>query len=247
MTMEPSSVESGVVHVWHARTDDLCRLDVEQRACALARLDASERARYDRYRRDLDRHMFLLGRVMARAVVADALQVPPDAWRWREGDRGRPEIDAAACAVSFNLAHSDGSVVCALSRTGPVGVDIENRTRTPLERALVVRCCHVDEAADVDARGDDWRDRFLQYWTLKESYLKAVGLGISVHLPDVRFRLGPPVQPAFVGSLSGADAGWTFDLTTIDPAHFVAVAVSPADGGRPHFSYQPFPDRWWPR
>lgn len=235
-----------MVRVWHTDTADFLRRDASAQSRALAMLRPTELDRYHRFRHDADRHMFLIGRVMARAIVADALQVGATEWPWREGLRGRPEVDAANCPISFNVAHSGGVVVCALSWQGPVGVDVEDRGRASLDRGLVARCCDDEESADVDAHGDAWGDRFLQYWTLKESYLKAVGLGISAHLPDVRFRLSGGVRPAFQESLAGADAGWTFELRTLAPYHFVAVAAASADGSAVPISYAPFPASWWP-
>lgn len=248
MVAPPSSAEPRVVRVWHATVDRLLAEGTDGLGRALTLLRDGERTRYDRFRHDIDRHMFLLGRVMARTVVADALGESPQDWPWREGRRGRPEIGRRDCPVSFNLSHSAGLVVCALSRIGAVGVDVEYRGRPGIERALVTRCCAPDEAADVDAQGDAWRDHFLKFWTLKESYLKAVGLGISVHLPDVRFRLTPDLiaAPAFTGSLAGADAGWTFDLRRSAPAHYVAVAATAPDGTSPVVLHAAFPDVWWP-
>jgi 4'-phosphopantetheinyl transferase len=245
----PSSPDDPrVVCVWHATVDQFVARNHDARARALAILRPAEHERYARFRHDADRQMFLIGRVMARAIVGQALGMAPHDWPWREGRRGRPEIDLADCPVSFNLAHSAGLVVCALSRLGPVGVDVEHRFRTPLERTLVARCCAMDEAADVDAHGDGWRDHFLKYWTLKESYLKAVGLGISVPLAEVRFKLDADLAatPAFTGSLTNADAGWTFDLQALPPAHYVAVATSTPDGARPRVDHVSFPDHWWP-
>jgi len=246
MVSEPSPTARRIVRVWHADTADMHARGNDTLTRAREHLQPAERARYERFRQDVDRDMFLVGRVMARAIVADALRTRPVDWPWREGLRGRPEIDIDGCPVSFNLAHSGGKVVCALSWLGAVGVDVEDRERASLDRALVARCCDDSEAADVDAHGERWRDRFLQYWTLKESYLKAVGLGISVHLPDVRFRLTDDIQPAFQGDLAGADAGWTFDLTTLGSRYYVAVAASAAASGAPSFIHAPFPASWWP-
>lgn len=246
MATPASPDDPRVVCVWHATVDTFLARGDDARARALALLRPVERERHARFRHDDDRHMFLIGRVMARAIVADAIDEAPHDWPWREGPRGRPEVDRADCPVSFNLAHSAGLVVCARSTPGPVGVDVEHRSRTPLEHALVARCCSDDEAADVNARGDGWGDHFLKYWTLKESYLKATGLGISVHLPDVRFRLEGGPSAAFAGSLAGADAGWTFDLRATAPHHYVAVATSTPDGTRPTVTHLPFPERWWP-
>ncbi len=248
MATQASPDDPRVVCVWHATVDRLIARGADGLTRALDLLRPAEHERYHRFRHDTDRHMFLLGRVMARAVVADALNVTPETWPWREGPRGRPEIDRADCPVSFNLAHSAGLVVCALSRIGAVGVDVEHRRRTPIDAGLIARCCSHDEALDVEAHGDNWRDHFLKFWTLKESYLKAVGLGISVHLPDVRFRVAADLTatPAFTGALAGADAGWTFDLRLAEPAHYVAVATQTSDGARPAVQHAPFPDQWWP-
>lgn len=241
-----SSLDRPVIRVWHADVGDVFGVDGREARAVSCLLDA-ERARYARFRHDEDRRMFLLGRVMARAAVGEALGVDPRAWTWCEGPRGRPEIAGIESPVSFNIAHSAGIVVCAVSPEGLVGVDVESRTRRSLERALIDRCCSPEEAADVLAHGGGWGDRFLQYWTLKESYLKAVGLGISVPLAEVRFALGPEPRAMFTGSLAGADQGWTFTLTELGPSHYLAVAASPTrDRGAPTIERSPLPDAWLP-
>ena len=246
MTAASSGAQVHLVRVWHAHTDVL-RRGRDTHDHALGWLTPAERLRFGRYRRDSDRDMFLLGRVMARAIVGDALGLAPTAWPWREGAHGRPEIDIDLCPVAFNIAHSGGLVACALSWHGEVGVDIEDRHRSVLEPALVTRCCSPSECADVYARGDGWRDRFLQYWTLKEAYLKARGLGISVHLPDLSFSLhDDEVRLDLRGSFAEADTAWAFDLITLHAEHFLAVAAPAHAGMRPTFRFDPFPLVWLP-
>jgi 4'-phosphopantetheinyl transferase len=193
--------------------------------------------------------MFLLGRVMARTIVGRALDRRPDAWPWREGPRGRPEIDIPGVALSFNVAHSGGIVVCAIAREAEVGVDIEDRGRARLDRDLVERYCSPAEVADINAQpGDGWRDQFLKYWTLKEAYLKARGLGIAVHLSHLSFTVSGPasVTVTFLDSLAGADDAWAFDLRELGDAHFVALAATAPQGIRPAFSLEPLPLDWLP-
>jgi len=234
------------VHAWHARTTDAWR-DPSRVARALEWLPTADRVRYTRYRFDADRHMFLLGRVMARALVGRALGVAPAAWRWTEGAHGRPCVDDPDCALSFNLAHSADTVVCALAWHREVGVDVEDLGRRPVERELVRRFCAPAELADIEAQGDDgWHDRFLRYWTLKEAYLKARGLGIAVHLADLSFSLtSESVRLHFLNSLVGSDDCWTFDMHELPGRQIVAVAASARDE-RPEFSLQPFPDELMP-
>jgi len=186
--------------------------------------------------------MFALGREMARSLVGAALEVSPDAWTWREGPHGRPEIAEPASPLHFNLSHSAGVVVCALSRNRAVGVDVEDLTRRAPDPAIVTRYCSPAEAEDVCAQADGWRDRFLTYWTLKEAYLKARGLGISVHLSDISFTLAGGEQPriGFLDSLAGTDERWRFHLTRLEPHHLAAVAVETVDGASPPFEVQPY-------
>ena len=213
-------------HVWHASTDAAwIDRDRVERACAW--LTPQDRARYDRFRFDADRQLFLLGRTMSRALVGRALGVPPTAWEWREGPHGRPEIAAPATTLHFNIAHSAGLVVCALSHTHTVGVDVEDLLRgSQTDPALVARYCTPREAAVVAAPTEGWRARFLEFWTLKEAYLKARGLGIALPLAELGFTLGADgIHPEFLGSLADSDTNWTFHLERVTERHLLAVAV----------------------
>jgi len=242
MTAPSSCPEPGDVRVWYARPREVWPTAAAA-ARALDWLQPAERARHDRYRREADRAMFLLGRVMARALVGRALGVAPTAWPWRDGPRGRPEIDVAACGLSFNLAHSAGVVVCAVGRGVEVGVDVEHRARTTIDPRMVARYCSPAEQADIAARGDvGWQDRFLKFWTLKEAYLKARGLGLVVPLAELSFDLRTPeIRLEFLGSLAGTDPRWTFSLTSIDAEHYVAVAAATGEHRHPRIALAPVP------
>jgi 4'-phosphopantetheinyl transferase len=185
--------------------------------------------------------MFALGRLMARTLVGRALGVAPDKWAWREGPHGRPEIDHDGCGVHFNLSHSAGLVLCAIARGRTVGIDVEDLTRPRPNWGLVERYCSPAEADDIRGRGDRWSERFLTYWTLKEAYLKARGLGISVPLAETSFTEDRSrFSVHFLGSLAGTDDRWTFHLFRPSVRHLAVVAADTVDGERPAVSVQPF-------
>ena len=234
-----------MVEAWHADIS-LFERDRARLARALEWLTSDERARFDRYRGDADRLMFALGRVMARRLVGRALSVDPAAWRWREGTHGRPEVADPDTPLRFNLAHSAGLVACVTAIGQDVGIDVEDRARRALDPALVNRFCSPDEARDVDTSRADWPDRFLIYWTLKEAYLKARGVGISVHLSDINFTQGTSIRVNFLRTLAGTDARWAFALTEPTARHLLAVAVATGDEPAPPFTVQPFPVDWLP-
>ena len=94
------------------------------------------------------------------------------------GKNGKPECDG----VYFNLSHSDDMVLCAVSDT-PVGCDIEKVTDAPMEVAERYfsekerrYIANAQNPADADRR-------FFRLWTMKESYMKMTGEGMSLS-PD---------------------------------------------------------------
>ena len=96
------------------------------------------------------------------------------------------------------------------------------------------RFCSPAEIADIERQPEEARTlRFLTYWTLKEAYLKARGLGIAVHLADVEFSIdGARPAIAFRGSLEGTDPGWAFALFQPSPRCLLSVAA-PQPAGTP--------------
>jgi 4'-phosphopantetheinyl transferase len=216
MSSDPLRLGRGV-RAWYAPISDLAAAEMTH--ARLPWLSTDERARYDRFRADADRQMFLLGRIMARALVGAALGIAPGAWRWGEGPRGRPEIASPSTALRFNLAHSSGLV------------DVD----------VVRRYCSAGEVADIERHGDRWHDRFLHYWTLKESYLKARGLGIALPLEQVAFRLeaGRAPRLCLEGALAAGDqARWTFAFARPTDRHLLAVAASTGDGEPPNITVE---------
>lgn len=235
------------VRAWYLHIDQITGSGSRLASC-LGYLTPEERERYERYRLDSDRVMFLAGRAMARELVGRAAGVAPLEWEWREGPHGRPEVHTPEIPIRFNLAHSAGLVVCGLAHGRDVGVDVEDLQRPRVSYGLVDRYCSPREIADIDAAGEDgWHDRFLLYWTLKEAFLKALGLGISVPLRDVSFVINDgTARVEFLDSLAGNDDRWAFDLSRPTSRHLLAVAASTADGVRPQIHVAPMPLAWLP-
>jgi 4'-phosphopantetheinyl transferase len=213
-------------------------------AATAARLPAGERDRYLRYRHPLAACQFIAGRLLIREWLQAVTGTPAAEWRLVEGPRGRPAIDSPASPWSFNLAHSGGIVACALSPIPNIGVDVEHLDRRPMARNLIRRFCSASEIADIERLPEDQQShRFLTHWTLKEAYLKARGLGISVQLADLEFSLdGAYPTIAFRSSLEGTDPAWAFALFQPTPRCLLSVAAPhPAGTPRPAFDVQAVP------
>lgn len=88
-------------------------------------------------------------------------------------EHGKPFLKSGE--VYFNLSHSGDMAVCALSDT-EVGVDTERMKKADLR--LAERFFSPEEYTFIMESAD--RDRaFFRLWTLKESFVKAAGVGIS--------------------------------------------------------------------
>lgn len=176
-------------------------------------LDADEQARAARFHFAADRELFRAAHVLLREALSTQAPIPPAQWRFVQGAHGRPEIDPARCpdarGLHFNLAHTRGLVCCALSWRRTVGIDAECTRPMRDARAIAERFFAPDEAAAVAAAGPPGSAyeaaAFRDLWTLKEAYVKALGLGLSMGLADFAFRLGA-TSPATI-ALHGPGTG----------------------------------------
>src|SRR5262249_2470219 len=114
-----------------------------------------------------------------------------------------------------------------------VGVDVERVDRkTPAER-VARRFFAPSEADDVIARdGDDRRERFFGYWTLKEAYIKGRAMGLALPLDAFAFTLDPAPAIRFDARIDDDPAAWRFDRRAITPRHRVAWAIRAFSGER---------------
>jgi 4'-phosphopantetheinyl transferase len=191
-------------------------------------LTEEERQRLDRLRFQRDRIVFLATRVLVRRVLSRYEPVAPQAWRFVADANGRPEVADGPAWIRFNLSNTAGLVVCAVSSAAAVGVDVERVARTaPLE--LIDEVFAASEAAALRALepGAQGR-RFFEVWTLKESYIKARGLGLAIPLHRFAFTLEHGHAPRITidAELGDAAEGWQFTQLCPTPTHLVAVCVS---------------------
>jgi len=95
------------------------------------------------------------------------------------GEKGKPHIGNLT-DVYFNISHSGHYVVCAVAAT-EVGIDVERVRKVNLriaERFFSAPELHDLMVLDEESRKQD----FITLWTIKESYLKAIGRGLTQHL-----------------------------------------------------------------
>ena len=99
-----------------------------------AELSPEERARGARFRFQRDRERYLLIHGAVRRILGEVAGVAPGLLRFRANAFGKPELVEGD--VPFNLSRSGDWGLLAVSRDGPVGVDLECRTEVPEAEAV---------------------------------------------------------------------------------------------------------------
>jgi 4'-phosphopantetheinyl transferase len=165
------------VHVWHFSLE----LPASVFGALLVHLDDKEKERAARFKFPPPRNQFIASHAFLRTVLARYLQTDSRSLRFRTLAQGKPELIEGN--LSFNLSHTDGAAVVAISRSRPVGVDVERIRENfdPLE--LAERFFSREETEWLRAQPDDQRfGAFFSCWTAKEAYIKACGDGMSIPL-----------------------------------------------------------------
>jgi 4'-phosphopantetheinyl transferase len=153
-----------------------------------ALLDVEERQQHQRFIPPAKQHEYLVTRVLVRTVLGAALGIAPETLRFTRNRWGRPSLSPQS-HLRFSVSHTDGLVVCLVSAAHEVGVDTELFARAPKLLALapnVFAPVELGELAALPITAQPKRAVIL--WTLKESYVKACGMGLSIPLDSFAFR-----------------------------------------------------------
>jgi 4'-phosphopantetheinyl transferase len=225
----PLHIPPDEVHLW------LCFAPVAEstgvEAAGLALMSADERERHRRLVFERDRTRYLLTRMLARQALARYVGISPQRLQFRANSYGRPFLAeqpvSADGPVSFNLTHTDGLIVLALTRGLAIGVDAECVRRT-VDPDLARSVFSPSEIASFAALPRELqRRRFLDLWTLKESYIKARGMGLSLPLDRFSFHFPSPedLSLEFAEGFDDTPARW--DVRQLRPRseHLVALCV----------------------
>ncbi|HEY9720739.1 MAG TPA: 4'-phosphopantetheinyl transferase superfamily protein [Oscillatoriaceae cyanobacterium] len=205
-------------------------------ALALEWMQDDERRRHDRFAFEHTRAEYRLARWLVRTALSRHAPVDPAAWRFVANAHGRPAIAAPACDLRFNLTHTPGLLAIAIAEGREVGLDAEDATRPGALESIAHRYFAPRELADLLALPDAHarRERFFALWTLKESYIKARGLGLALPLDSFAFSWqGQRLDFACDARAADEPARWHFRQYRPTARHRLALATERGNGDAP--------------
>lgn len=218
------------VHIWRVALL-VEEEDVEQLAKLLS-TEECERAK--RFRFDRHRRRFIVARAVLRQILGSYLAMSPEAIEFYTAQHGKPYIMhlLRGTELCFNVSHSHEMAVFAITRDRRLGVDVEHiRPITNIHR-IAQHFFSKREAETLKSLPSAQQPiGFLNCWTRKEAYIKAIGSGLSHPLDsfDVTLRPSEPAKLLCIADDPIAHLQWKMQAFIPAPDYIAAIAVEDRD------------------
>ena len=229
---EAAAAEAADVEVWFAAVDPSA---VKLAGC-LRLLNDEELARQRRFYFQRDRAIYAVAHAMVRVALARHAGCAPQALAFGKNEYGRPYVTGPGKLGMpwFNLSHTHGLVACAISRhQRALGMDVEHVARKTEAIEIADRFFSPHEVTALHALPNArQRARFFAYWTLKESYIKACGMGLAIPLSHFSFELdaGAEIGISFDEARPDDASRWHFRRYAFGDEHVAALALASGPG-----------------
>jgi 4'-phosphopantetheinyl transferase len=143
----------------------------------LLALPADRQAKINNFTKYENAQNVLFADILIRQIIQKELRIPFEAISIQRDEFDKPFLENNK-DFHFNISHSGAWVVCATSRL-PVGIDIEKIR--PVNFGIAKRFFSKEEYNNLIGKAEDEKlSFFYELWTIKESYLKVNGKGLSI-------------------------------------------------------------------
>lgn len=196
-------------------------------------LSDAECNRAEKLKIESSRTQFIITRSLLRRLLATTLHIPPKAIDFSYAQHGKPYINNTIDnkPVQFNVSHSGGYALIALTLNNKVGVDIERLGTKTDYQSLVDRFFSVDEKNGFRKLEEKEKpDLFYRLWVRKESFIKAVGDGVAYGLD--KFSVALDSENNATQIITGSETGrkwYCTDLATSLKHHTSAITTNRND------------------
>jgi 4'-phosphopantetheinyl transferase len=176
-----------------------------------------------------------MARATLRLLLGRYLDSDPARLRFCYGAHDKPALapESGGDSPRFNVSHSHGLALIALTRSREIGVDLEQiRPEIALEN-IARRFFSQAEVATLFALPPRERgEAFFACWTRKEAYIKAKGGGLTIPLDQFDVSLGRGKPAAILSTRWDPTEACRWSLRDLypGPGYAAAVAVE-GDGG----------------
>ncbi|QQS37258.1 MAG: 4'-phosphopantetheinyl transferase superfamily protein [Ignavibacteriales bacterium] len=180
MLLKETSIEKNIIHIWKLEIPD----SEERYNYYLNLLSYDEIARSERFHFQKDRNEYVCCRGFLRETLSGYLSLEPEEILFDYGKHGKPEIanNNGIDKIKFNLSHSKGHAMIAVTLNDEIGVDIELIKEIPDMMDIAKELYTSKENKLLLESDQQAAESFFKIWTRKEAVIKAVGHGLSAPL-----------------------------------------------------------------
>lgn len=178
------ALSSGELHVWHISTQVTSREFINCKNT----LSEDELLKVPFFEIDKVRETYVVGQSALRKLLSGYLGIPAKLVKLGRGRKGKPySVDDPG--LYFNMSNSGKLVVIAFSLDGEVGIDIERIRPLPDLDELIMRNFTTGEIKFINSKPEERISRFFRFWTIKESFVKALGEGMRLPPDHLEFEI----------------------------------------------------------
>jgi len=226
---EELKLDVAYIDVWRTRID-LPEEEVKNYALTLSEEEQERAARFTfpgKYKE------YVVSRGLLRRALAHVLKQPVTEFKFSYTESKKPYLSAKHLdqTLSFNISHSHGQALVAISLNRNIGIDIE-KIRPDVEyEKLALRFFSTEEYKQLMLLPQDARARsFFAIWTRKEAFVKAIGKGIAFGLSEFDVNINPEEPPLMLATRWNPKDASLWSMATIDTENdFIGTLAT--DGG----------------
>ena len=220
------SLGSNEVHIWRTALD----LDATEVQSLWQTLSADEQEKARRFHFQQDRERFIVARGLLRVILGRYLNAEPGHLRFCYSPLGKPSLSRGFGreTLRFNLSHSDGLALYAVTLGREVGVDLERLHPDLADEQIAQRFFSPHEVAQLNSLPPNLRqEAFFNCWTRKEAYIKARGEGLTLRLDQFDVSLAPGEPAALLDTKDDPQEAsrWSLRELVPGPGYVAALAA----------------------
>lgn len=187
----------------------------------LASVSSEKQERIKQLSKLEDAKRALLADILVRSIIANELKISRSRIEFEYNRYGKPYLKKNSF-LHFNISHSGHWIVCAIDNK-PVGIDIEKII--PVDLEIAAQFFSDEEYRLLMAKSPEVRKQFFfDLWTLKESYIKAVGEGLSTPLKS--FTVSFSGKDEIVIESENKLQNWNLKQYYLDPEYKMSVCAT---------------------
>lgn len=222
------NIPSNNTDIWLIR-GNASNFEYSQRNISILSDDEFERSKAFRFTEH--RRQYLLVRFCVRNILSAYKGTPsPEKWVFRKNAFGRPYIDSALhpIPIFFSISHTKDMIAIAVSDIKSMGVDAEKHDKRINSIEISSSFfSHYEHQQLIKLPENKQKERFYDLWTLKESYIKAIGKGLSIPLNsfELDFVTNKTIDINQLLAVNDSELKWLFKIIPVEEGYSLSLCL----------------------